>query len=33
VRADTETGMAKLVASETAIACALDAMRIHAGDG
>lgn len=32
-RADTETGMAKLLASEIAIRCALTAMRIHGGYG
>jgi len=33
VRADVETGMAKLFASEVAIRSALDAMRIHGGYG
>jgi alkylation response protein AidB-like acyl-CoA dehydrogenase len=32
-RTDMETGMAKLFASEVAIRCALDAMRIHGGYG
>jgi alkylation response protein AidB-like acyl-CoA dehydrogenase len=32
-RADTETGMAKVMASETALYCALEAMRIHGGYG
>jgi alkylation response protein AidB-like acyl-CoA dehydrogenase len=32
-RSDSESGMAKLFASETAINCALDAMRIHGGMG
>jgi len=32
-RMDTETGMAKVFASETALQCALDAMRIHGGYG
>jgi alkylation response protein AidB-like acyl-CoA dehydrogenase len=32
-RTDVETGMAKLFASELAIRCALDAMRIHGGYG
>ena len=32
-RSDSESGMAKLFASETAITCALDAMRIHGGMG
>ena len=33
VRMDTESGMAKIVASEAALACATDAMRIHGGYG
>jgi alkylation response protein AidB-like acyl-CoA dehydrogenase len=32
-RTDLETGMAKLFASEVALRCALDAMRIHGGHG
>ena len=32
-RADVETGMAKLFASETALKCSLDAMRIHGAYG
>ena len=32
-RADVETGMAKLFASETAITCALDSMRLHGAMG
>lgn len=32
-RADTETGMAKLFASEAAITCAVDAMRLHGAHG
>ena len=32
-RSDSESGMAKLFASETAITCSLDAMRIHGGMG
>lgn len=32
-RTDMETGMAKLFASEVALRCALDAMRIHGGHG
>jgi alkylation response protein AidB-like acyl-CoA dehydrogenase len=32
-RADIETGMAKLFASEVAITCSLDAMRIHGAYG
>jgi alkylation response protein AidB-like acyl-CoA dehydrogenase len=32
-RADVETGMAKLFASETAITCALDSMRLHGAHG
>jgi alkylation response protein AidB-like acyl-CoA dehydrogenase len=32
-RADVETGMAKLFASETAITCSLDAMRLHGAHG
>jgi alkylation response protein AidB-like acyl-CoA dehydrogenase len=32
-RAATETGMAKVMASETALYCALEAMRIHGGYG
>lgn len=32
-RADTETGMAKLFASELALTAALDSMRIHGGYG
>ena len=32
-RADTETGMAKLFASEVAIRCALDSMRLHGAHG
>ena len=30
---DTESGMAKIFASESAPACATDAMRIHGGYG
>ena len=30
---DTESGMAKVFASETALQCATDAMRIHGGYG
>ncbi|GAA4856376.1 acyl-CoA dehydrogenase family protein [Actinomycetospora corticicola] len=33
VRMDTESGMAKVFASETALQCATDAMRIHGGYG
>jgi alkylation response protein AidB-like acyl-CoA dehydrogenase len=33
VRADTESGMAKLFASEVALRCALEAMRIHGAYG
>jgi alkylation response protein AidB-like acyl-CoA dehydrogenase len=33
VRMDTESGMAKIFASESALACATDAMRIHGGYG
>ena len=33
VRMDTESGMAKLFASDQAMACAADAMRIHGGYG
>jgi len=33
VRMDTESGMAKIFASEAALACATDAMRIHGGYG
>lgn len=33
VRMDTESGMAKVFSSETALQCALDAMRIHGGYG
>ncbi|MBO4240790.1 acyl-CoA dehydrogenase family protein [Pseudonocardia alni] len=33
VRMDTESGMAKIFASEQALECALDAMRIHGGYG
>jgi alkylation response protein AidB-like acyl-CoA dehydrogenase len=33
VRMDTESGMAKIFASEQALACATDAMRIHGGYG
>ena len=33
VRMDTESGMAKIFASETALQCATDAMRIHGGYG
>jgi alkylation response protein AidB-like acyl-CoA dehydrogenase len=33
VRMDTESGMAKIVASEAALSCAMDAMRIHGGYG
>lgn len=32
-RADTETGMAKVLASETALYCALESMRVHGGYG
>jgi alkylation response protein AidB-like acyl-CoA dehydrogenase len=32
-RADMETGMAQLFASETAMQIAFDAVRIHGGDG
>jgi alkylation response protein AidB-like acyl-CoA dehydrogenase len=32
-RADAETGMAKLLASETALECALTSMRVHGGIG
>jgi alkylation response protein AidB-like acyl-CoA dehydrogenase len=32
-RADVETGMAKLFASEVAIKCALDSMRLHGAHG
>lgn len=32
-RADTETGMAKVFASETALQCALDSLRVHGGYG
>ena len=32
-RADVETGMAKLFASETAVTCALDSMRLHGAYG
>ncbi|MEV0945983.1 acyl-CoA dehydrogenase family protein [Rhodococcus sp. NPDC049939] len=32
-RADVETGMAKVMASETALYCSLEAMRIHGGYG
>lgn len=32
-RMDTESGMAKVFASETALTCALDSMRIHGGYG
>ncbi|MQA78594.1 MAG: acyl-CoA dehydrogenase [Streptosporangiales bacterium] len=32
-RMDTETGMAKVFASETALDCALDSMRVHGGYG
>ena len=32
-RADIETGMAKLFASETAVTCALDSMRLHGAYG
>lgn len=32
-RADVETGMAKLMASETALTCALDSMRLHGAHG
>jgi alkylation response protein AidB-like acyl-CoA dehydrogenase len=32
-RADAETGMAKLLASETALECALASMRVHGGIG
>jgi alkylation response protein AidB-like acyl-CoA dehydrogenase len=33
VRMDTESGLAKIAASEAALACATDAMRIHGGYG
>lgn len=33
IRADTETGMAKVIASETAIFCALESMKVHGGYG
>jgi alkylation response protein AidB-like acyl-CoA dehydrogenase len=33
VRMDTESGMAKIVASEAALECATDALRIHGGYG
>ena len=33
VRMDTESGMAKIAASEAALSCAMDAMRIHGGYG
>ncbi|OZM70445.1 acyl-CoA dehydrogenase [Amycolatopsis antarctica] len=33
VRMDTESGMAKVFSSETALQCALDSMRIHGGYG
>ncbi|HEY2224266.1 acyl-CoA dehydrogenase family protein [Actinomycetospora sp.] len=33
VRMDTESGMAKIFASETALQCATDSMRIHGGYG
>ncbi|ANY08517.1 acyl-CoA dehydrogenase family protein [Pseudonocardia sp. HH130630-07] len=33
VRMDTESGMAKIFASEQALECAIDAMRIHGGYG
>jgi len=32
-RVDTETGMAKVFASETALQCALDSLRVHGGYG
>ncbi|WP_024444899.1 acyl-CoA dehydrogenase family protein [Mycolicibacterium iranicum] len=32
-RADTESGMAKVFASETAVFCSLEAMRVHGGYG
>jgi alkylation response protein AidB-like acyl-CoA dehydrogenase len=32
-RADTETGMAKVMASETALFCSLEALRVHGGYG
>ena len=32
-RADAETGMAKVLASETALFCSLEAMRVHGGYG
>ncbi|KAA9160894.1 acyl-CoA dehydrogenase [Amycolatopsis acidicola] len=32
-RADTETGMAKMFASETALYCALESLRVHGGYG
>jgi alkylation response protein AidB-like acyl-CoA dehydrogenase len=32
-RADTETGMAKVMASEAALYCALESMRVHGGYG
>lgn len=33
VRADTESGMAKMFASETALYCSLESMRVHGGYG
>jgi alkylation response protein AidB-like acyl-CoA dehydrogenase len=33
VRADVQTGMAKLYASEVALRCALESMRVHGGYG
>lgn len=33
VRMDTESGMAKIFASDTALQCAIDSMRIHGGYG
>lgn len=33
IRADTESGMAKVFASETAVFCSLEAMRVHGGYG
>lgn len=32
-RADAETGMAKVFASETGLYCALESMRVHGGYG
>jgi len=33
IRADTETGMAKVIGSETALFCALESMKVHGGYG